>query len=83
MAVPAMIPFRTRNWASTICPLLGMVAPALMPLCMVVLVLMLTWVTLLDTMTVITAVPLASCPLSMIGVVAMPLMNTVLASTGT
>jgi hypothetical protein len=77
MAVPAMIPFRTRNWPYTIRPLLGMVAPALMPLCMVVLVLMLIWVTLLDTMTVFATV--ASRPLGM-GVVAMPLMNKVLAS---
>jgi hypothetical protein len=59
-----------------------MVAPALMPLCMVVLVLMSIWVTLLDTMTVFANVALASCPLGM-GVLAMPLMNKVLASTAT
>jgi hypothetical protein len=82
MAVPAMIPFRTRNWAYTIRPLLGMVAPALMPLCMVVLVLMLIWVTLLDTMSVFVTVALAFCPLGM-GMVAMPLMNKVLASMAT
>jgi hypothetical protein len=77
-----MIPFRTRNWAYTIRPLLGMVAPALMPLCMVVLVFMSIWVTLLDTMTVFATVALASRPLGM-GVVAMPLMNKVLALTAT
>jgi hypothetical protein len=59
-----------------------MVAPALMPLCVVVLTLMSIWVTLLDTITVFATMALASRSLGM-GVVAIPLMNKVFASAAT